>query len=72
MLLAALLESVLAPLLTSGARFVWIAAVAAVALVALNALIWRRNARSGAMVAFPCVALGAAALGVGWAAALVA
>jgi hypothetical protein len=61
----------LAPVFTSAARFVWIAAAISAALVLINALIWRSNARSGAMACFPCVALGAAALGVGWAAALV-
>lgn len=71
MLLAALLAAALAPWLTSSPAFVWTAAGIAAGLVGLNALIWTRNARSGAMACFPCVALGAAALGVGWAAALV-
>ena len=38
----------------------------------VDAVLWRRDARTGALAAFPCVALGAVALGVGWAAALVA
>lgn len=71
MLLAALLAAILAPLLTSAARFVWIAGAISVVLVVVNGLVWRGNARSGAMACFPCLALGATALGVGWAAALV-
>jgi 4-hydroxybenzoate polyprenyltransferase len=71
MLLAALLAAGFAPWLTGAARFVWIAAAISAALVAIDAAIWRRNVRSGALACFPCVALGAAALGVGWAAALV-
>lgn len=70
-LLAAFLATGLAPWLTGAARFVWIAAVVSAGLVAVNAAIWRRNARSGALACFPCVAIGAASLGVGWAAALV-
>lgn len=68
---AAFLAGTLAPWLTDSPRFVWIAAVVASGLVGLNAAIWRRNARSGAMSCFPCIAAGAVVLGIGWAAALV-
>ncbi len=70
MILAALLAAALAPWLTSHAGYVWIAAIVAGSLVGLNALIWARNARSGEMACFPCIAIGAATLGIGWTAAL--
>ena len=72
MLFAAVLASVLAVWLTDRPTVVWLAAAVAVGLVAVNAVLWGRDERRGAMAAFPCVALGAAALGVGWAAAVVA
>ena len=71
LLLAAVLASLLAPALTDHALRVWIAAVAALVLVAVNAAIWTRDPARGALACFPCVAVGAAALGIGWAAALV-
>ena len=72
MLLAALLAAVLAPSLTGNTLLVWIAAAVASGLVGVNAVLWRRDGRTGAMACFPCVALAAVALGLGWTAALVA
>jgi 4-hydroxybenzoate polyprenyltransferase len=70
MIVAASLAAVLALRLTQHADRVWIAAIVSTGLVGLNALIWRRNDRAGILACFPCVALGAGALGIGWAAAL--
>jgi 4-hydroxybenzoate polyprenyltransferase len=71
MIVAALLATGLALWLTEHPVRVWLAAFVACALVGLNVTIWKRNPRSGALACFPCVAIGAVALGVGWAAALV-
>jgi 4-hydroxybenzoate polyprenyltransferase len=71
LLLAALLAATLAPRLTGNPVPVWIATVIAAALVASNAAIWRADPRRGAVACFPCVALGAVALGVGWTVALI-
>lgn len=71
MVFAALLAVVLAPWLTDHPPRVWVAAFVPLGLIALNALIWKRNSRSGALACFPCIAIGAVVLGVGWAAALV-
>jgi 4-hydroxybenzoate polyprenyltransferase len=71
LLLAAGLASLLAAPLTDHPARVWIGAGLSAALVGVNALIWRRNRQSGVLAAFPCVASGAAVLGIGWAAALV-
>ena len=71
MLGAAILAALLAPALTENAPLVWIAGAVAAALVALNALIWRRDPRAGALACFPCTAIAAVALGIGWTAALV-
>lgn len=72
MLLAAILAALLAPWLTGNAALVWIAAAVAGGLVGLNAILWRRDPRSGALACFPCVAIAAVVLGLGWTAALVA
>ena len=72
MVLAAALASALAPWLTDRAAYVWVAAALACVLVVANLVVWRLDARRGALAAFPCNALGAVALGVGWAAAVVA
>ena len=72
MLAAATLASTLAAWLTDRPTFVWLAAAVVVGLVAVNALVWSGDARRGGLAAFPCVAIGAVALGVGWAAAVVA
>lgn len=71
LLLAALLAAGLAPWLTANPAPVRLAAIAATALVGLNALIWTHNPRAGALACFPCVAAGAVLLGLGWTVALV-
>lgn len=71
LLLASVLASALAPWLTDRPEFVWIAAIGTTGLVGINALLWKRDARRGALACFPCVAFGAVGLGIGWAAALV-
>jgi len=71
MMLAILLATMLAPWLTDHPSRVWIAALVALGMVVLNVLLWKRDRRSGALACFPCVAIGAVVLGVGWAAALV-
>jgi hypothetical protein len=63
--------ALLAPWLTNHPDRVWIAAFVAGGLVAINVILWMRNALLGSMAAFPCIATGAAVLGVGWTAALV-
>jgi len=70
-LLAIVLAMLLAPWLTDHPLRVWIAVVIAGGLVAVDAILWTGSARRGAMAAFPCIATGAAVLGVGWTAALV-
>jgi 4-hydroxybenzoate polyprenyltransferase len=70
LLLAALVAVALAPRLTGHPAPVMITALIAAALIVLNALIWRQDARRGAVAAFPCVATGAVALGLGWTIAL--
>lgn len=72
LLLAAVVAVALAPRLTGNPAPVAVAALIAAALIALNALIWRRHPRHGAVAAFPCVATGAVALGLGWTLALLA
>jgi hypothetical protein len=37
----------------------------------LNAILWNRNARAGTLACFPCVAVSAGILGIGWTAALI-
>ena len=68
---AAILAAALAPWLTDAPGWVWGAAVIAGGLVAVNAAIWARDARSGALACFPCIAASAVILGIGWALALV-
>lgn len=69
-LLAALLAAGLASGLTDHPWRVWLAALVTGGLVGVNAFIWRRDANSGALACFPCIAVGVIALGIGWAAAL--
>lgn len=69
--LAAILAAAMAPWLTDAPGWVWGAAVIAGGLVAVNAAIWARDARAGALACFPCVASSAVALGIGWTLALV-
>jgi len=71
LILAAMLAATLAPWLTEAPRWVWIAAVLAGAPTVLNAAIWRRDARTGALACFPIVAGSAVVLGIGWTLALV-
>lgn len=70
-LLAALLAAGLAPVLTDRPWRVWLAAGVSAGLVGVNAAIWHRDARAGAMSCFPYIASGAVVLGIGWASALV-
>jgi 4-hydroxybenzoate polyprenyltransferase len=70
MLLAALLAASFAPLLVEQPSRVWLAALSAAVLVAIDALLWRSNRHAGVMAAFPLMALAAAILGVGWTLAL--
>lgn len=69
--LAAGLAAGLAPWLTDAPRWVWGAAGVASALITANAAIWARDARAGALACFPCVAVGAVVMGLGWALALI-
>jgi 4-hydroxybenzoate polyprenyltransferase len=69
--LAAILAAALAPWLTDSPRWVWLAGLIAGGLIAVNVVIWVRNARTGALASFPCVAVGAVMLGIGWALALI-
>lgn len=71
MMLAAVLAAGLAPWLTGHPAPVWIAALVAGVLVVFNAILSGIRPRSGVMACFPCIAVGAAALGVGWTVALV-
>jgi 4-hydroxybenzoate polyprenyltransferase len=70
MLLASLLAAICAPPLVEQSSRVWLAALAAAAIVIVNVLLWTRNHRTGVMAAFPLMALAAAILGVGWTLAL--
>jgi 4-hydroxybenzoate polyprenyltransferase len=71
LVLAATLAALLSPWLTNQPALVVVAALLAVVLVGLDAIIWTRNHQAGVMAAFPCVAVAAAILGIGWAAALI-
>ncbi len=71
MILTASLAAGLAPWLTGQPAYVWTAAFVACGMVGLHAFIWSRNARSGVMACFPCIASGVVALGVGWTMALI-
>ncbi|MDQ3657912.1 MAG: UbiA family prenyltransferase [Chloroflexota bacterium] len=69
--LAAVLAAALAPWLTEAPFWVWGAAGIAISLIAVNATIWTKDPRAGAMGCFPCVAAGAVVLGLGWTLALI-
>ncbi len=71
MILASVLAVALASWLTDHPARVWVGALVAIALTAVNVVVWVRNAQKGAMACFPCIAFAAAALGIGWTAALV-
>ena len=62
--------AVLASPLTNHPERTWIAASVALGAIGLNAMIWSRNARTGVLACFPCIAAGAVLLGIGWTAAL--
>ena len=62
--------AVLASPLTNHPERTWIAAIVALGAIGLNAMIWSRNARTGVLACFPCIAAGAVVLGIGWTAAL--
>jgi 4-hydroxybenzoate polyprenyltransferase len=70
LLVAVALAVVLAPSLTDRPEFVWLAGLIAIGLIGVNVAIWSKDARRGVLAAFPCVALSASILGLGWAAAL--
>ncbi len=70
MVLAALLAAGMAPWLTERPDRVWLAAVGACGLVGLNAIMWRQDTCLGLRASFPCVALAAVVLGIGWTTAL--
>ncbi len=70
LLAAAALAAIFAPWLTDRPGYVWLAGLIAVGLIGINVIIWSRDARRGVLAAFPCVAIAAAILGLGWAAAL--
>lgn len=72
MLVAALLAALLAPRFTGNATLVWITSAAAGTLVGVNVILWRRDPRLGTLACFPCIAIAAVTLGIGWTAALVA
>ena len=69
--IAAVLVTILAPWLTDQPVYAWITAALSIGLVGLDALVWRGNARRGVLALFPCIATGAALLGIGWTLALV-
>jgi hypothetical protein len=71
MALAAALAVSMAGWLTVEPGWVWGAALTSLLLLVLNIFLWRRNPVTGVQAAFPCVAVGAAMLGVGWTAALI-
>lgn len=71
MLLAAILASGLALWLTHRPVYVWGTAVVAAGLVALNIVLWRRDAHTGVMASFPCIAASTVILGMGWVTALI-
>lgn len=71
MILASASAAALASWLTDHPARVLVAALVAIALTGVNVMIWASNAHKGALACFPCIAFAAAALGIGWTAALV-
>ena len=63
---APLLAAPLAPALTGRPGLVWWASALVVALVGVNAAAFRVDGRAGMATCFPCVAVGTAAMGLGW------
>lgn len=70
MALAAALAAALAPSLSERPGWAWIGAVAAIALVSVNVVVWRSDRQRGVLATFPCISVSTVALGVGWALAL--
>jgi 4-hydroxybenzoate polyprenyltransferase len=66
LVLAAVIAVAVADWLTEHPERVWLGASGAIALVALNMIIWRVDRQRGTMAAFSCMALAAALLGIGW------
>lgn len=58
---------VTAPWLTDRPASVWGACAVSAGVVILNGLIWRRDPHQGVMSCFPCMAMSAVVLGIGWA-----
>ena len=71
MLIATALAAAFAPWLTDHPARVWVAAGIAIALVAANVALFRRNAQTGTMACFPLIAAAVVTLGVGWGLALI-
>jgi 4-hydroxybenzoate polyprenyltransferase len=67
--LAALLAVLASPLTNHPAR-IWVAAGLALGAIGVNAALWWRDAQLGVLACFPCIAVGAVVLGIGWTAAL--
>jgi 4-hydroxybenzoate polyprenyltransferase len=72
LLLAAALAALLSPWLTNEPAFVLVAVLLAAALGGIDAIVWSRGPRAGVLAAFPCIAIAAVILGIGWTVALVA
>lgn len=66
MLLAAGIAALAAPLLLDHPGRLWLCGLVAALAVTINVFIWKVDRRRGVMAAFPCMALAAAVLGVGW------
>lgn len=60
------LASATAPLLADRPVRVWLAALAVVVLVGLDAALYAARPRLGVMACFPCVAISTALMGLGW------
>ncbi|CAA9568179.1 MAG: hypothetical protein AVDCRST_MAG33-2256 [uncultured Thermomicrobiales bacterium] len=71
MVLAAALAAGLAPWLTGESWPVWVAGLVTAALVGVNVVQARVDARAAVMACFPLIAAGAVILGIGWTVALV-
>lgn len=55
-----------APALSERPGWVWLAAGVVVGLVGIDAMLYALRPRLGVMACFPCVAVGTAAMGLGW------
>lgn len=65
-LTAPVLASIAAPFLADRPRFVWLAAAIVCLLVGGDAAIYASRPRRGVMACFPCVAVAAVVMGLGW------